>query len=252
LVKTNLFNVILHLTDQHKALLITALISGTVVLSVFNLSIIKQSERIAESYYEIEPEEILTEEELRLLEALEKLNANKAETNKGFNQTQEHKRFAEAYKPIEPPKDYENPRLNNPDEIVENSIDRTKTSNPSKINEEELSSYNKLNDLLNEQSPKKDESNNANSTMYYSLLDRTHEYLPTPIYLCENGGKIVVNITVNANGEVTDAYVNSTSTSTNECLTDHALEYAKESHFNADATKKSQIGSITFLFIGKH
>jgi len=87
--------------------------------------------------------------------------------------------------------------------------------------------------------------------MSYSLVDRTDIYLPTPIYLCEYGGKIVVNITVNANGDVTDAYTNTSSTSTNECLIESAIEYAKEAKFNASPNKKSQIGSITFNFIGK-
>ena len=32
----------------------------------------------------------------------------------------------------------------------------------------------------------------------------------------------------------------------------NALEYAKESLFSADASKPSQIGSITFYFIGKN
>ena len=62
----------------------------------------------------------------------------------------------------------------------------------------------------------------------------------------------MVNITVNASGDVTDAYVNNSSTSSNECLIDHALEYAKEARFNADASKPSQLGSITFYFIGKY
>ena len=87
--------------------------------------------------------------------------------------------------------------------------------------------------------------------MLYSLVNRTHVYLPTPIYLCELGGKIVVNITVNFEGDVVSAFLNTSSTSTNECLIDHALEYAKEARFNSDSSKESQIGSITFYFIGK-
>ena len=96
-----------------------------------------------------------------------------------------------------------------------------------------------------------DESVNSKSTISFSLVNRKKVYIPIPVYLCEMGGKIVVNITVNAKGKVTDAYLNSSSSTSNECLTEHALEYAKNSQFSADATKKSQIGSITFYFIGK-
>ena len=63
----------MHLTNQHKALLITLLLSGTVVLSIFNLSLKKQSQFLSESYYEMEPEEEITEEEIKILEALEKV-----------------------------------------------------------------------------------------------------------------------------------------------------------------------------------
>ena len=46
--------------------------------------------------------------------------------------------------------------------------------------------------------------------------------------------------------------INSSSSSENGCLIDHALEYAKASKFNRDPKKASQIGTITFLFQGKN
>ncbi len=240
----------MHFNNQHKALLLTFLLSGTIVLSVFNLSIKKQNELASESYYEMEPEKELTEEDVKILEALKSLNNSKAETNKAFNETNE-KRFAEAYKPIAPPKDYE---YTKPSENTDGSDENTRTISEqntaeSKINKEELSSFSKVNELLKKQ---QSEGANTKSTMHYSLVNRTHKYLPTPIYLCEVGGKIVINITVNAKGNVTDTYVNTASTSTNECLKEHALEYAKNAQFSADAKKPKQLGSITFYFIGKH
>lgn len=238
------------LTNQHKALLLTFLISGTVVLSVFNLSLKKHNELVAESYYEMEPEEELTEEDVKLLEALEQLNASKAETNQAFNETQDVKHFAQAYKPIAPPEDYVYPKPSEGnDSDAESSSSRSeKIDIEPAIDEEKLSSFSKVNELLKKQQA---EGVNKKSTMHYSLVGRTHLYLPTPIYLCETGGKIVINITVDSNGDVTDTYLNSSSTSSNECLIEHAMEYAEEAKFSADASKKSQIGSITFYFIGK-
>lgn len=238
----------MNLTNQHKALLLTFLISGTVVMSVFNLSLKQHNELASESYYEMEPEEELTEEEIKILQILEQLSASKAETNKAFNETQNNKHFAEAYKPIAPPEDYV-PKSSSTSE-TENPYEKAyKDDDNSKLNNEELSSFSKVNDLLKKQQSK---GANTKSTMSYSLTNRTHQYLPTPIYLCETGGKIVINITVNAKGSVIDAYVNTSSTSSNECLTDHALEYAKNSQFSVDTSKATQIGSITFYFIGKH
>ena len=237
------------LKDQHKALLITLLISGTVVLSVFNFSLIKHSERIAESYYIVEPEEQLTEEEIKILEALEKLNAgSKAETNQAFNETQEAKQFAQAYKTIAPPEDYV-PKSSTSAEGPNTDSKRYEDTEDSKLKDEELSKFSKVSDLLKKQ---QEEGNNAKSTISFSLKDRSKVHIPIPIYLCEEDGRIVVNITVNNKGAVTDAYINSSSNSDNECLKEHALEYAKESVFNADPSKPSQIGSITFYFIGKH
>lgn len=203
---------------------------------------------MAESFYELEPEKELTEEEIKILEALEKLNASKAETNKAFNETKDNSRFSEAYKPIAPPEDYV-PKNNSETESTDRFTKVYENTEDSKLNTEELSSFSKVNDLLKKQ---KEEGANTKSTMHYSLVNRTHQYLPTPIYLCENGGKIVINITVNAKGNVIGTYVNTSSTSSNECLTDHALEYAKNAQFSADASKKTQLGSITFYFIGKH
>ncbi|WP_185956528.1 hypothetical protein [Changchengzhania lutea] len=239
----------MNFTDQHKAVLLTFLISGTVVLSVFNFNLKQKNTFESESYYQVEPEQELTEEDIKVLEALEQLNASKAETNQAFNESQDKKHFAQAYKPIAPPEDFKPATPSESDEG-----DSANTSIPPKdihepaIDEADISSFSKVNDLLKKQ---QSEGVNKKSTIRYSLVGRTHQFLPTPVYLCETGGKIVINITVNSRGKVTDAYVNSSSTSSNECLKEHALEYANKSKFSADASKDTQLGSITFYFIGK-
>ncbi len=239
----------MNLTDQHKALLLTLLIAGTVVLSVFNLSLKQKNELASESYYEIEPEKELTEEEIKVLDALEKLNNTKAETNSAFNETQKSKHFAQAFKTIAPPEDYV-PKHNSSDvNSAESYTKKYEDERDSRVDKDELSSFDKVKNLLKKQ---QEENNNNKSTISYSLINRKKVSIPIPIYLCEESGKIVVNITVNAKGNVTDAYLNTSSTSSNECLIEHALEYAKNSQFNEDASKPSQIGSITFHFIGKH
>jgi hypothetical protein len=240
----------LNLSDKHKALLITLLLSGTVILCVFNLSLKTQDELIVESYYEIEPEKELTPEEAKLLEALEKINASKAETNSAFNETEKNKHFEQAYQQIAPPEDYVPASSEESDgaDDSSNSIDDKKPLKPA-INKEELSAYSKVNDLLKKQ---QNEGVNTKSTISFSLVNRKKIYIPIPVYLCEVDGKIVVNITVDTNGKVIDTYINTSSTSSNECLIEHALKYAKDSRFSADVSKNTQLGSITFSFIGKH
>jgi outer membrane biosynthesis protein TonB len=241
----------LNLSNKHKALLITLLVSGTIVLSLFSFHIKKQNELMAESYYLLEPETPKTPEELEAEKLAEAVEKQPSETNKAYNETQEYKKFAEAYQPIAPPKDY----VPKPSEnMMENDLTESGTTQAiSEIDDDVLSSYSSVNDVLNKRKPSNSsQSVNKNSSMHYSLVNRTHEYLPTPIYLCEEGGKIIINITVNASGLVTDAYVNASTTSKNECLKDHALDYAKEARFSTDVSKPSQIGTITFYFEGKN
>ena len=240
----------MHLSNQHKALLITFLIAGTVLLSVFSFSLKQKEIGVAESYYDIEPEKELTEEELKVIEALEKLNNTKAETNSAFNQTQNSNKFSQAYKTIAPPEDYV-PKTSSidSDAALNNYKEKYKNQHKDELDKEAFSQFDKANDVLKKQ---QEEANNANSTIGFSLKGRSKVHIPIPVYLCEVNGKIVVNITVNATGNVIDAYINTSSTSDNECLIEHALNYAKESVFSADASKPTQIGSITFNFIGKN
>lgn len=199
----------------------------------------------------MEPEAPKTPEELEAEKLAEAEEQQTSETNKAFNETQEYKKFAQAYQPIAPPKDY----VPTPSEnMSENEATESGSENAtSEIDDDVLSSYSSVNDVLNRRKPSNSaQSVNKKSSMHYSLVNRTHEYLPTPIYLCEEGGKIIVNITVNASGLVKEASVNASSTSKNDCLKDHALSYARDARFSTDASKASQIGTITFYFEGKN
>jgi len=226
--------------DAHKALILTILISSTVVLLAFSVHIKRRSALVAETYFEMEAEDIFEVEKEELEEILKSID--QLTTNEAFNETKKYeeledaefeKRLEEIRNRIksEPPRPEPKPQDNDP----------SPDENPA---------FDEINDIINKQ--KNRDIANKNSSISYSLVDRTHEYLPTPIYLCEYGGKIVINITVDRNGIVTDAYVNSTSSSTNGCLIDHALQYAMASQFNSDPSKPSQLGSITFLFRGKY
>ncbi|MDO6760608.1 hypothetical protein Q4566_10390 [Tamlana sp. 2_MG-2023] len=236
----------MNLTNQHRALLITLLISGTVVLMVFNLSLNKQKEFASESYYELEPEKEPTPEEVKILEALENQSSAKAETNNAFNETQKAKHFAQAFKPIAPPEDY-TPKSNEKGEAEPSEKNDFKKSPDASLNQEELSKFSKVNEVLKKQRAQ----NNSRSSISYALPNRTKVYIPIPIYLCEVDGKIIVNVTVNADGDVVDSYVNTASTSENECLIERAIEYANRSRFSRDPNQKSQLGTITFMFVGK-
>jgi len=87
------------------------------------------------------------------------------------------------------------------------------------------------------------------SSISFSLLGRSAVDIPNPVYTCNRSGKIVVNISVNAEGRVTSTSVNKGSSSTtNECLADQALEYAAQAIFSRLPGRNSQPGTITYNF----
>lgn len=216
------------------------------ILLMFNLHLSRQLNTIAETYYELEPEpepEPKTEQEMEPVERT--LSSSKASTNLAFNESQELKDIDDYLDKV---------REHNNNYPKTNASNQNTDYTQNNLSTENLSSYNEINDLLSKKTKteKNEDSQVANkkSTMSYSLVDRTHEFLPTPVYLCQDSGVIIVNIEVNQIGEVIEASLNGASTSSNECLIDHAMEYAKQARFSP-SSKTRQIGTITFSFIGK-
>lgn len=106
--------------------------------------------------------------------------------------------------------------------------------------------------LLGEREAQKEEFTNnlkdKRTSISYSLIKRNAYSLPPPIYTCIEGGKVVINIKVDASGYVTEADYNDQSSGTrNGCLVDNAIAYALKARFSSDS-KSSQIGTITYLF----
>ena len=238
---------------SHKSLIITVLLTGTTVLLAFNVHLKKKNERIAETFYELDSEEIPEEKYESLEELLESLD-NLLSTNQAVNTSRM-------------PEEFEDEEFNNTiDKIRNRSVDSefekrsvNENNGHSQDNTEDLDSYNSVEEIINLRSDSKrknDDGGNQNlnrtSTVTYSLVDRSDIYLPPPIYLCESGGKVVISITVNWKGVVTSATYNNASNSNDGCLVEHALEYAKAAKFNADSSKESQLGTITFFFQPKY
>ncbi|MDA0177681.1 energy transducer TonB [Mesoflavibacter profundi] len=233
--------------NSHKAVAITFLIISTLVLTLLNATVFKIETVTKADYYQVETIEELEED---IAKHEEQLKTSKS-TNQAYNNTENYKHFAQAYKPIAPPKDYTNPKLETYKNDIVKETTSSKSDGNSSISEETMTSYNSINSVLAKRSQNQSaaQSNiaNTNSTVYYSLKQRTNQYLPIPIYLCDATGKIVVNITVNQNGTVIKTSLNSASTSSNGCLEEHALKYAKKARFDRSKLA-SQIGTITFEF----
>ena len=239
--------------EQYKAGIITFLLTGTVVLAMFSFHLKQNSKLITENFYELEPEPEIIKEEQELLDVLDGKS-----TNKAFNEDQEYKEMMRNFKTISA-NDFERTtkaleEAKTSDIVEESNITKSyANSNAYALNSEETESYKKLQEELNKRLENKkiaDEHAKTKSTLTYSLVGRIMQDYDIPRYLCETGGKIIVNIVVNGNGKVTDATINGSSNSNNECLINRALEYAKEVQFDA-SNKTKQIGTITFSFRGK-
>lgn len=228
---------------------------GIVVLGMFSLHLKKHAEFKAESQYLVEPK---TEEEIAQ-ELKDLADANIPTTNKAFNEDQEFKQMMKNFKTVSSD-DFERTTAeetaSNESDVTEelSTNDSYSDNNGHALKKDEKESFNKLKDILKKRSDnvnQADEHASGNSTLTYSLKDRVLKSYKTPRYLCEEGGKIVVSIQVNQNGEVIDASINGASTASDQCLIDHALDYAKTVRFN-EGTKPKQIGTITFLFRAKN
>lgn len=108
--------------------------------------------------------------------------------------------------------------------------------------------------LQQEEAKKKEFTNHLEkrkTSISFSLINRNSYHLPPPIYTCIEGGKIVINIEVDAMGNVINANFNEKSSNTsNGCLVDNAITYALKAKFSS-ASRTSQKGTITYLFQSK-
>ncbi|MGB1313211.1 MAG: TonB family protein [Bizionia paragorgiae] len=234
--------------NSHKAFAITFLITASLLLTVVNFNIIKYHKVIPETLMDISMIEPL-EEPIPEIERLKK------ETNKAFNAAERQQLAKQTYQPIAPPKDYVRQPVEQPTTETKKTVTETEQQGTSAIKQDELTAFESVNAVLKKKSSKSraesgQKTTNTNTTVRYSLVNRTAEYLPIPIYLCEANGTIIVNITVAKNGRVKETSINSSSNSNNKCLENSALEYAKKARFNT-GSKAEQIGTITFSFEGK-
>ena len=221
---------------SYKAFVITILILGNLYLLFYFIKLPSDS-IILEEEYEIEYalEEVIPEEELASVSEEE----IKIETHKVFNEDQ---KFIE---------ELETDRKEN-NESTEDKL--------SEINEVILDSKSeRKDDLATEKKYKSNlpeailaTTNNSKSTNSYRLVNRKVIEFPNPVYVCDSFGKVVLHIEVNANGYVIMTSVNkNASTTTNLCLIESAIDYAKKARFTKDKNKPSQVGIITYIFPGQ-
>lgn len=242
----------MNLSRQQLSLLITIFSMAIVVLVLYTIQLGGKTEKDEDYVVEM----ILDEEVLEKI--LEEEDNNEQESK--AQEIKSHTAFNETAKPS-----YGNPEpLKTLEEILEENASSeegeptddliTDSEYAAKI-KELAKKREELKQLLGEKEAKKQEFTNylaeRRTTISYSLVDRNNYKLPPPIYTCIEGGKVVVNIEVDANGNVIDASFNTKSSGTsNGCLVENAIAYALKAKFSK-ASKPVQKGTITYLFQSK-
>ena len=72
--------------------------------------------------------------------------------------------------------------------------------------------------------------------------------LPRPVYNVQEEGRVVVNITVNPNGQVIATSINPRTNTISTALRDAAMKAARKATFNKVSTVDNQMGTITYYF----
>lgn len=241
----------MNLNRSQLSFLITFFSLSIMVLLLYNIHLGAEAkeEYVIEMSLADEDLEQLLEEQEKLLQEMEKADPIKS-----------HMAFNETAKPS-----YGNPEpLKTLEELMEEKEASSDDDLKEFLNSEEGYTANlkelakkreELKEKLGEKEAQKQEFTQnlkeRRTSVSYSLVGRSGYRLPPPIYTCIEGGKVVINIEVDANGNVIEADFNDKSSGTsNGCLVDNAITYALRAKFSSSKLAM-QKGTITYLFQSK-
>lgn len=221
------------------ALLISILILGIVLLLSYQLQLKSLANEILIELNLDEPEEEAVEKEPKQKE--EEIQELEPKTNKAYNAS-----LKETF--ATPP----------PIKSTADAIEKTEVDNENGELEGIASDFElKLRALQSNDIQKRidsigipDEVNNfkKDTRIWYSLANRTHRKIAVPIYICDLGGKVAVNILVSPAGNVMETNINTSgSTTNNGCLLEVAQQYAQKTTF-MPGKNGNQWGIIYYLF----
>lgn len=232
---------------SYRAFLITSLLFGILVLALWSINI---SSEIPEAFENV-PVEYAEFEEEETQELAKNTQKDKAriETNRAYNEAEEFIRKSENEQDLLPEEPLQNQFIEAPAIDISDATKNALAAIKKRLKSEETKrSKNKK--VTSNSNTKK--GSNRKTTIRYSLKNRNAMSLPNPVYTCERGGKVVINIVVNATGRITKTnYNKAASTTTNRCLIDSAISYALKSRFNT-VSKDKQNGTITYVFPGQY
>jgi len=231
--------------DKHKALIITSLLFAVLFLALYNLNMANKKKAVGEMLVDLEQfqKEKAPEEEPEEQEEQPQQQRRNVQTNKAYNEDKEARdadmknKLDEIFKKNSASQEAEESEDTQGDgnyQVNKKTAERKKDASNGDDSSEESSQKSAVYDY---------------SSISFSLKGRRAVKIPNPVYTCDVAGKIVINISVDANGYVIDTSLNKgSSTSGNECLVERAMEYAAGARFSKLAGKNEQPGTITYYF----
>lgn len=220
---------------SYKSFLITSLLVGNLILLLVSIKL-QDFEEEEDTSIPIEYAALLPEE-IEIDEVTEKKVQIKTHT--AYNEAEQF------IKEVEKARNNIESDANAPSKIVSEAINFDEAYEKIKKTKETLAK-------AAQQKPE-EKTVNRKTTISFSLLDRKATYLPNPVYTCNASGKITISIKVTSAGKVEDAsYSKTLSTTTNGCLIDAALSYAREARFTSKTGKNLQLGTISYVFPGQN
>ncbi|MDT0689943.1 energy transducer TonB [Salegentibacter sp. F188] len=233
--------------DKHKALIITSFIFAILLLGLYNFNLSNSNQKTREFLVDLDqykPETESEEEVEQEEQETEQQQSQQPQTHRAFNENQEAREQNFDSQLNEIFEKNSASREETSEEESQASNGDFNVSKPERNRPQQRSDGNNSSENTSTQSGGID-----NSSITYSLKGRTAYEIPNPIYTCDVPGKIVVNITVNAEGLVQDTRINkASSTSSNACLEEMALQYAAGARFSRLAGRDSQPGTISYQF----
>ncbi|WP_424492467.1 hypothetical protein [Salinimicrobium sp. GXAS 041] len=238
--------------DQNKALIITVLLLSLLLLLMYNIQLSNTKKERQETLVDLENFKVEEPEVEKAPEPAEEQEPSAPQpsqqrTHQAYNQNQQQRtsdfetRLQEIFE-----RNASQQTASETDEATTSEGDVNLNTNK----QEKAQQQSDGDDFSEEISP--NTGNYRNSSISFSLVGRSAYQIPNPIYTCDTRGKIVVNILVNEEGRVINTSINKvSSTSSNECLVDRALDYAAGASFSRLSGRNEQKGTITYYFQGQ-
>ncbi len=235
--------------------IIGTLVFHILLFSVFLLADVERKGNLQEEELLIELPELITEPEIpkEELETQEQQESEPVsnEASAPLSETQNNQTNVASNKLAQNDDFFDDDYLNEVEDAKQLVSDVNNQLSKEKVNFEDIKMPVRTTEGMNPDSIGNTVYTGESNIVYY-LENRFHRSLPIPVYLTKQGGKVVVDITVNRQGKVIEAEPQKANNIQNEQLYMYAKAAALRTVFNIDLNATDpQHGTIHYTFVAQ-